>query len=565
MTRADISHPERTALSERTPRIPDPIGNVPTPSSLARWICRRALTLWHAWGGGRGTGRPPAVLDPAVGNGVFLVEMQRALEGTGERTEARSPRGDPARADLFGLDIQPGAIRLARRVLPDAKLAVGNFLLDTPPGPGRYDIVVGNPPYLGQRDVVRLEYAQALFDRYGFKDDLYVYFVRRSLELLEVGGVLAMVTSDSWLTLMGKEPLRRELLTCRLDCVIRLPLGTFGRRIYTCAFAAVRGAPPGDVWWTAMASDRSGEQVFRPVPGRRVAQSLYDEAPGAVFFDPTPENLRLHRVFGKTLARWRSGLFRGAERSGPLRSGDLVPLQAVVRVSDAGIHSRNCRHRLFSAVKTRPHLKRLLQGRQVERWRVRWACPEARYRWVDITYKPRVGVKGVGRRGRPSRHDEYWDFQGDPRIHHAPERILIRQTGDEIVAALLCQGRRVYYTDNTLFTCLLTDRAVESGLTYRYLLGYLNSRWTNRVYRYLSQERSRRQAQIKVGLLRILPFRVPSRRQIMRVDRLVDRIIQTCRRDGGADLTRLLTRCDTHLESLTRRRGARGGGGDYSN
>ncbi len=458
---------------------------------------------------------------------------------------------------LFGVDIRSEAVTRSRRRVPRVRLVVGNFLLDGSPGPDRFDIIVGNPPYLGQRDVTRLAYGPALFERYGFKDDLYVYFLHRSLDLLADGGVLAMVTSDSWLTLMGKESLRRRLLQHRLDHVIRLPEQTFDCRISACCFALVCGRRPGKVWAFDASAYRASASSFKPSAGRSAPQAVYGKAPRAMIFDPTPDNLRLARAVGPRLARWQAGRFTRREQSGPWQTGGVVPFGAVARVSDSGIHSRNCRHRLFFADKVRPGLQRLLQGRQIERWCVRWDAPHARYRWVDLGYRPKPGVKGIGRGGRPSRRDEYWDFQGDPAIHRVPERILIRQTGDVIVAAHLRQNRLVHYTDNTLFTCLLTDRGVDWGLTYRYLLGYLNSAAANQVYRFASQESARRQAQVKIGLLRVLPFRLPSDAEIRRIDAAVEQIIRAHQRGRPEGAGAALAECDDHFGVLIRRVGSR--------
>ena len=447
------------------------------------------------------------------------------------------------------MDIQPTAVRRSRRRVPGAEIRAGNFLLDAPPGPNRYDVIAGNPPYLGQRDVTQLDYAPAVIERYGVKDDLYAYFLYRSLDLLADGGVLAMVTSDSWLTLTGKEPLRRSILRHRLDHVVRLGAGTFPARIHACAFGLIRGAKPDEVRTFEASPQGSCESTFDPGSCRCVRQSVYLKSPRVMVFDPTSTHLKLQRAWGPRLARWQSGRSSAGERSDRTRRGQVVPFEAVARVGDVGIHSRNCRGRLFHADKTRPGLERLLQGRQIERWRVRWDSPNARYRWVDVAYRPRVGVKGVGRGGRPSRRDEYWDWQGDPAIHRLPERILIRQTDDKIVAAYLRQNGTAHYTDNTLFTGLLTETGRALGLTYRYVLGYLNSAAANGVYRFLSQEQSRRQAQVKIGLLRILPFRIPTPSQIARIDAAVARIAEAYHRGRPDAAAPWLADCNAHFEA----------------
>lgn len=461
---------------------------------------------------------------------------------------SEDPLGTPP--DLVGVDIRPEAARAARRRVPNARITTANFLLHDPPPPKRYDIIVGNPPYLGQRDVTQLAYAAPLLKRFGLNDDLYVYFLRRSLELLVDGGVLAMVTSDSWLTLPGKETLRRELLRHRIDQIVRLPERILARRIPACCFTLVKAAMPAAVRVRDAGAHDPSDATFEPSPGRRVPQSTFIRSPRAMLFDPTPENLRLNRICGRRLTRWLPGPSAEQDQSISFRSSNVVPLHRVAKVNDVGIHSRNCRHRLFFARKTRPGLRRLLQGRQIEPWIVRWNSPAARFRWVDVDYCPRPGVKGIGRGGQPARRDEYWDFQGDPAVHRLPERILIRQTGDAIVAAYLRQDRHAHYTDNTLFTCLLTNGAKASGLTYRYLLGYLNSAATSRIYRFLSQEQGRRQAQIKIGLLRMLPFRVPSPEEIHEIDALVAEILKLRQANRAGESEPLIAQCDAHFEAL---------------
>jgi len=511
-------------------------------------MCRQALQLWRDEAGEGGGANPPRVLDPAVGDGIFLSQMHTVWTESAASSARSGGTACPANIRLDGVDIRPDILESARERLPEARLTAGNFLLDDPPAAGGYDIIIGNPPYLGQRDVRRLDYGAALFDRYGFRDDLYVYFIRRALDRLKPGGVLAMVTSDSWLTLESKQPLRDELLRHRLDHVIRLPERTFDRRIYACCFALTRDRPPREMRYGEASFYRPSDAEFRIDRLLEVPQKVYLDSPGRVLYRPDREHIRLARRLGATLARWQPDPQVPGDDGEPWSVGGFVPLREIAQVLDVGIHSRNCRPRLFFSERG-DGMERLLQGRQIERWRVRWEAPEAHYRWVDLGYQPRAGVKGVGRNGRPSRLDEYWEFQGDPQIHRVPDRILIRQTGDQIVAAYLHQDRTPHYTDNTLFTCLLSERAKQWGIGYHYLLGYLNSVALNRVYRFLSQEQSKRQAQVKIRWLRILPFRLPSKSGAAHVDAVVRRIIEAVGRHDRTGAAALIAECDAHFDS----------------
>jgi len=94
-----------------------------------------------------------------------------------------------------------GAIHWAQQVLMQAE-----YLLP------RYSVVVANPPYMGSGNMgpamthfVKAEYSE-------YKQDLYACFVRRGMGLSVTGGLVAMVTGDTWLSIKSFEGLRQVLL-----------------------------------------------------------------------------------------------------------------------------------------------------------------------------------------------------------------------------------------------------------------------------------------------------------------------------------------------------------------
>ncbi|MBI3974771.1 MAG: N-6 DNA methylase [Armatimonadetes bacterium] len=89
------------------------------------------------------------ILDPAVGDGIFLAEAARLLQqGRGSR---RSPQ-------LHGFDVNPEAVAASARTIADVlgpaaapDLRVADFFQIDPPTSlfgdlGYVDVVVGNPP-----------------------------------------------------------------------------------------------------------------------------------------------------------------------------------------------------------------------------------------------------------------------------------------------------------------------------------------------------------------------------------------------------------------------------------
>ncbi len=75
-----------------------------------------------------------------------------------------------------------------------------------------FDIVIGNPPYVGNKLIKKMGQTQKMIEEYGYCDDLYNHFTFRGLELLKSGGLLSYITSDTFLTLQTKKNMRMHFL-----------------------------------------------------------------------------------------------------------------------------------------------------------------------------------------------------------------------------------------------------------------------------------------------------------------------------------------------------------------
>lgn len=501
------------------------VGRVNTPPAVARWMAREAVTAARA----TGDVKTLTIVEPAAGSGVIVAAL---VEELARRGRCFDGDGRAALGRIWAMDsdsrVRGAAARRLHAVLGESpadwlrrRYRVGDSLLDSGLLPRRpIDLIVGNPPYMGVRHARRLP----SFDRwracYGGAEDLYAYFMRWAMRTVRPGGHVVLLVPDSWLSLASYEDLRGAVLQGRLRQVVRLPAGTFDRQVFPCFFVWQK-APPRGARLIHVDARSACEPLSPDARGVRrfvVPQSLFAGSPRRAIFVPTGRACR-------TAALWRA-----IERA----KDPATALSDITRIADVGIHSRNCRHRLFHARRVKPGLQRLLQGRQIEPYLVRWDSPKARYRWVDIHYKARPHLRGRRANGQPAARGEYWDWQGPPAIHRLPERILIRQTGDRIVAARCIQDRVTHYTDNTLFTATLTDPAREAGIGTAYLLAYLNSAAVTRLYRFLSGEEGRCQAQIKIGLLRRLPFVLPRPSAVPRIAALAEQIERAAARGKAA-------------------------------
>ena len=228
-----------------------------------------------------------------------------------------------------------------------------------------------------------------------------------------------------------------------------------------------------------------------------------------------------------------------------LRLFALKNVEKFCSVLDTGIHSGNVRSKIFFK-ENNGKRHRLLQGKQIQRYSVQWNSPKAKYLFCDIDYEP-LPIPGIGRGGKPSSRNEYWHFCADIENHHQPERLLMRQTDDDLIVAYHSEkesGR--FYTDNTLYTLL--PKSQETNL--KYFLALFNSRLLNFVYHAISQEQGKSQAQVKIGVVNKLPVVVPAEAKQRPIIGLVDEILSAKATDPSTDTVDLEKEIDQQVYAL---------------
>jgi adenine-specific DNA-methyltransferase len=248
------------------------IGAHYTPEPVADFIVSRCLPHDATSPAVAAAAVRPTVLDPSCGDGALLVAAFRRLcrrefpnEASIEETSAGTVAAASTAADrlrivqsqLFGVDVDAAAVETLRQRLlrlidappslaAAAREAVSQNIVcgDALTGPafgersllpaaeesdsgecsidwrrafpgvaraGGFDCVVGNPPYVRERD------ARELFSRIAAtplgrrwreaRMDLWYYFLHRGLDLLKPGGELSFIVSSYWLASRGAKKL----------------------------------------------------------------------------------------------------------------------------------------------------------------------------------------------------------------------------------------------------------------------------------------------------------------------------------------------------------------------
>ena len=363
-----------------------------------------------------------------------------------------------------------------------------------------FDVVIGNPPYAKSERVPESR-SEQLSAYYGWGGDLYDYFIFAGFDLVTEQGIFTYIANDSYVTFSTKRKIRDLFLQNRLLHLVKAPANTFEASIYTAIFMLLKGEVDNSHFYM------SGEMNF---------PDFHYHSNGAVKYS--------------TIRKIPDCKFLlSGKNDWVLRLDAHENVEKYCDVLDTGIHSGNVRTKIFFK-EGNGSRHRLLQGRQIQKYSLQWDSPAAQYMFCDIDYKP-LPIPGIGRGGRPSPKDEYWDFCGDIENHHQPERLLMRQSDDDLILAYHSEaesGR--FYTDNTLFTIL--PKTQKTNL--KYFLALLNSRLLNFIYHAISQEQGKSQAQVKVKVVRKLPIVVPSEDEQRPVIALVDEILEAKASDPEA-------------------------------
>ncbi|MGL4676560.1 MAG: Eco57I restriction-modification methylase domain-containing protein [Brevinema sp.] len=160
----------------------------------------------------------------------------------------------------------------------------------------RFDIVIGNPPYVSNKGISS-EMMTKYKAEYGEQDDLYNYFYRRGFDLVVEGGILGYITSNTFLTIQSKQKLRQFLQSKHL-LEMRLVDNIFESVAVEPIVLIAKNDELNDYSFSYI-DNRFNTDLLSNENAIIVPISVYKNAPNQVFFTPTENNLELAtRYFG---------------------------------------------------------------------------------------------------------------------------------------------------------------------------------------------------------------------------------------------------------------------------
>jgi type I restriction-modification system DNA methylase subunit/predicted type IV restriction endonuclease len=330
---------------------------------------------------------------------------------------------------------------------------------------GGFDAVIGNPPYGGLFLPETLEYFKRNYTHQD-GDDLYLLFLEKYPDLLGKNSLLGVIVSNTWLQSVTYRRIRKFL---------------------TAQFRWVRVLIP--------------RQVFRAVVDTHV-----------LIFHKTEEDENLARTFSVDREK-STGIVLSHDllwESIP-KNGDPINVTSNPEIQDLFRKIQSLSVPLSEFCEVYNGIKPFEKGKgnppqTSETMREKPFVKEGPYPGED--WSPLLRGSLIQRYQNRWEHN-YWILYGPwlaaPRNHsifEAPEMLLVRQTGDAIVATLVEHG---FYARDNLHVII----AGREGTDLRYVLGIINSRLVDFAYQFMNPERGEALAQVKKRHVELLPMVMP--------------------------------------------------------
>ncbi len=338
-----------------------------------------------------------------------------------------------------------------------------------------FDAVIGNPPYGALLAQAEKQYLLSHYPNQTYQLDSYQLFLEQAVaHLLKTSGYYGMIIPNPWLTNLLQTSIRRLVLSAtRVIDIVHFRFRIFPKVTVDTEIVVLQRCDPKN-WKPRVLVVESPSALSSGAPGPglvqlRHAQNMWQEADGNViniFLNPHDEALaRKCRAQGTPLSK----LCTISVGIKPYQVGKGKPPQTRATVDQRPYDADRRINRTYRAY---------LRGSDIQRYEV--APVERRY----IKYGP-------------------WLAEPRPAARFdAPVKLLMRQTGDSLVAAV----------DSQQYLCLNNMHVIVPNAAQpapEYLLAILNSRLLNWYYHTLNPEVGEALAEVKKTNVAKLPIRTP--------------------------------------------------------
>jgi hypothetical protein len=329
---------------------------------------------------------------------------------------------------------------------------------------GGFDVVIGNPPYSYMIPQKEQDYFSHKYKHQDYQKDLYLLFLERYGMITKTNGLLGIIISNTWLQSVTYKNIRRYLTNeFKWLTILHLPEKVFKAVVDThvLIFERMHVFSPKNDKVRIEIKDKNGIRLWHQLKLKDIPRN--GECINIVASTNVQNLYRKILVSSQPLSDY-CAVYNGIK---PFEKGKGNPPQT----------DETLRDKPFVKEGSRPGKKwsPLLRGSLINRYRNLW-------------------------------NNDYWILYGDwlaasrnKAIFEAPEKIMVRQTGDSIIATKIDGS---FFARNNLHILLPL-----SSLNANYVLALLNSRLIDYCYSILNPEKGEALAEVKKQHVEQLPIR----------------------------------------------------------
>lgn len=315
-----------------------------------------------------------------------------------------------------------------------------------------FHIVIGNPPYGAKFTEIEKKYFKASYDYQDYQAESFLLFIEKSLQLVKKNGIIAFIIPNTWLTNVKLLKIRRYLTgENTIINISHYHKAVFNAVVDTEVVILKKGY-----------NQNNKVEVDNHIDIDDVIKLVHDqvkwkELNGNVINIFSTD--KIERIISKITADSvvLSEYCNVVTGMKPYQVGKGIPKQDRETVTN----------RVFDAEsKIDDTYKPLLRGRDIDKYETKWDGK----RWI-----------------------KYGDWLAEPRESanfQAKEKIVIRQTGDSLIATL----------DDRQFICMNNLHVItlkKTNTSLKFILALLNSNLLNFYYQYLNPEKGEALAEVK--------------------------------------------------------------------
>jgi adenine-specific DNA-methyltransferase len=326
-----------------------------------------------------------------------------------------------------------------------------------------FDAIVGNPPYGATFSKNILEYFKNVYHIQSYQFDSYLLFVERALQILKRKGLLGYIIPNTWMLNLFSNDFRKHIFNnSNLNQIVHYKFYVFKQATVDTETIILKKEKPSNsskIKVKLIEKDKTDKTYL-------ISQIRFIQAEGQ------PVNIFTRdEIIPLTLKIKKNPLLDDltliTQGCKPFQVGKGKPPQSRKIVDEKPFVSEKRINKTF---------RKLLRGRQINRYTILW-------------------------------NEDYWisfgDWLAEPRYsanYDAEEKIVIRQTGDSLVATL---DTNQFIVRDNLYTII-----PRSNDTYlKFILAILNSKLLNWYYQnVVNSEKGEALAQVKRGHIAVLPI-----------------------------------------------------------